>query len=296
MTQDVVGVVLCLDFPESIVAPSVTRADPVRVIGRGEVDVAALFGVRCEARVIVADPFRVRLVLRRIRPHPRDHGRELRIAVAERRRVRRDVMRRAVDRVDVHRRIHDRDLGPVLQVDRNGVVRQLAYEDRFPVVLQPRRDESVKGAVQSGVGHRAHPFRDDRSCLAQRGENLRRLPGRTGPADHHRAERVSVAVLRDEREGRRNLPREEGAELPRGVRDVAVVRPDHLPRVLEFEEDGTADDLADWLETELEVRDDAEVPATAAQCPEEIFVRLRRRGYEGTVRKDDIRRCEIVQG
>ena len=98
-----------------------------------------------------------------------------------------------------------------------------------------------------------------------------------------------MPVLRDERERRGDLPREERAELAGRVCDVTVVRAQYLRRVLDLEEHRSADDLVHGMEVELEVRDDAEIPAATPQGPEQVRVGLLARGDERPVRKDDIR-------
>src|SRR5207253_1838284 len=85
-----------------IKASHIARPDPIRIIPGREVHVAALLGVRRQGRIVVADPLGVRLVLRRVGPHARDHGGEFGIPMAECRRVRRHIMDSPVDRVDVH--------------------------------------------------------------------------------------------------------------------------------------------------------------------------------------------------
>src|SRR5205823_11420800 len=162
-----------------------------------------------------------------------------------------------VDRVDVHRRIHDRDFWPVLQMSLNRVVRELADEDRLPIVLDSGRNESIEGAIQGGIRHRRDPFGDGWRGFAERGEGFLRFRRFSGPTDDHRAEGVAVALLGDEGEGRRNLPCEERAEFPRRVRNVPIVRPDYLRGVFDLEEHWTSDDVLDRVQPKFEVGDDA---------------------------------------
>ena len=105
-----------------------------------------------------------------------------------------------------------------------------------------------------------------------------------------------MAILRDERKRRCDLPREERAERARRLRDVLVKGSNHILGVLDLEEHRPAGDLPHGLEAVLEVRHDAEIPATAAQGPEQVRVGLRTRGHERAVREDDIRGDQVVQG
>ena len=50
------------------------------------------------------------------------------------------------------------------------------------------------------------------------------------------------------------------------------------------------------LRAVLEGRHDAEVPASAAQGPEEVLVLGRAGGQQATVRRDDVRGHEVVAG
>ena len=183
----------------------------------------------------------------------------------------------------------------MLEMGLDRVVRELADEDRLPIVLDPGRNESIEGAIQGGIRHRRDPFGDGRRRFAERGEGFLRFRRFSGPTDDHRAEGVAVALLRDERQGRRNLPCEEGAELPRRVRDVPIVRPDHLRGVFDLEEHRTSDDVLDRVQPKFEVRDDAEVPSAASERPEQVFVGLRSGGHEGAIRKDHIRRDQVIE-
>ena len=55
---------------------------------------------------------------------------------------------RAVDRIQMHRRQHRRQLRAVLDVQRDGLVAELADEVGLPVPLQTRRVERIEHALQ----------------------------------------------------------------------------------------------------------------------------------------------------
>ena len=86
-----------------------------------------------------------------------------------------------------------------------------------------------------------------------------------------------MAVLRDERERRRDLPRREPAELLGSVGDELAEEAQHGAGIVDLEEHRAAVDRLDRMQPELERRDDAEVPATTAKRPEEIGVLVRAR-------------------
>ena len=106
---------------------------------------------------------------------------------------------------------------------------------------------------------------------------------------------LAVAVFGDERQRRRDLPGREAAELLGRVLDELAVEAQHVARVLDLEEHRAAVDVLDRVQAELERRDDAEVPAAAAQRPEEILVLpLRCAATRLPVGGDDLRRDEVV--
>ena len=105
-----------------------------------------------------------------------------------------------------------------------------------------------------------------------------------------------MALLRDERQRRRDLPRREAAELLGCVLDEVPIEPEHGLRVLELEQDRPAVDLAHRVQPELERRHDAEVAATAADRPEQVVVLVLARSELRPVGGDDLRRDEVVAG
>ena len=294
--EQVVGVVLPLDVDQALVVSPVVRPDPTLVVARHEVDVAALLRVRGDGVVVVAHPLRVRLVLRGVGPPANDHRGEGRIAVRERRRVWSHAARRSVDRVDVHRGVHDGHLGPVRHVRRDRLVRELLGEVRLPVVLElSRRIEGVERAVERRVRSRPDMLRDDRCHVVERLERGLALLDGSGPATDQRDERVPVTILGDERQRRRDLERREHAHLLRRVLDVVAVELQDVLRFAQLVEHGPAVDVLDRMQLELERRDDAVVPAPAAERPEEIVVLPVGRVQLPAVRGDHVGRQQVVE-
>jgi hypothetical protein len=105
-----------------------------------------------------------------------------------------------------------------------------------------------------------------------------------------------VAVFRDERERRRDLPAGEAAELPWRVLDEVAVELEHGRGVVELVEERTAVNLLDRVEPVLERRDDAEVPAAAPQRPEQVLVLAVARSHSAPVGGDDLGGDEVVAG
>ncbi len=105
-----------------------------------------------------------------------------------------------------------------------------------------------------------------------------------------------MPVLGDEREWRRDLEGREPAELLGGVDDEVSVEPDDVAGVHQLEEHGTAVDVLDRLQLELERGHDAEVTASATKGPEQIRVHVLGRHQEPTVRRHDVGRDQVVAG
>jgi hypothetical protein len=163
-------------------------------------------------------------------------------------------------------------------------------------VLKPGRHEGVEGAVERRIGHRPDVLGNDRSDLVEPLEHLLALLERARPARDEREEGLSLAILGDERQWRRDPPGGEAPERLGNVLDEVAVEAEDGPSVLELVEHRAAVDLRDRVEPELELGDDAEVPAAAPQRPEEVVV-LRLAGTKrAAVRGHDLGRHEVVAG
>ena len=179
-------------------------------------------------------------------------------------------MARAVDRVEVHRRLDARHPRAVLDVGRDRVVGELLDEVRLPVVLQARREQLVERAVQRRVGHRPDTARHRPVRPRAAARAAATLLDRARPAGDDQAHRLAVALLGDERQRRSDLEREERAQLLRRVGDELAVDAHDLAGLIDRVEDRPAVDVVDRVQAELERGDDAEVAAAAAQRPEQV--------------------------
>ena len=103
-----------------------------------------------------------------------------------------------------------------------------------------------------------------------------------------------MAVLRDEPERGRDLPGREASELLGRVGDELAVGAQHVTRVGRLEEQRAAVDVRDRMEPELERRDDAEVPAAAAERPEQVLVLALARHERAPVRRDHLGGEQVV--
>ncbi len=178
----------------------------------------------------------------------------------------------------------------------DGLVCQLLYEVRLPVVLHAGRDEGIERAVERRVGHRPDAVRDDRRHLTEGFEGGLTLLDRARPTGHEDEERVAMAVLRDERQRWGDLPGREAAELLRRVLDEVAVELQHGGGVVQFVEHRPAVDLADWMQLVLERGGNAEVAPTAANGPEQVLVRLIADAQDPAVSCNDLGREQVVTG
>ena len=92
------------------------------------------------------------------------------------------------------------------------------------------------------------------------------------------------------------MPAKEASELLGRLGDVLPVPLQDRRGIVEFVELRPAHDVADLVELKLEVGDDTEIAAPAAQSPEQVFVLIVTRGDLPTVCKNDIGRQQVVDG
>ena len=183
----------------------------------------------------------------------------------------------------------------VLDVRRDRLVGQVPDEVGLPVLPDPLREQSVEGGVERGVGHRADELGLDLGDVAERLDRLLALLRPPAPAGDHRAEHVAVAVLRDEGQRRGHLPAEERAELLGGLLDVVVVRAhDGAARPRPRRTSGRRRWSSTSCSCELEGGDDAEVPAAAAQRPEQVLVLVLARDEDPPIGGDHLRANQVV--
>ena len=107
------------------------------------------------------------------------------------------------------------------------------------------------------------------------------------------------SCLGERRRGRDGDQPDPAAQLLGQRRQQLPVPAHHLGGVGEVVEHGAADDravLADVVAAERERGDDAEVPAAAAQRPEQVGVGVFAGGHEGAVGEHDVGGQQVVHG
>src|SRR6266516_854859 len=179
-----------------------------------------------------------------------------------------------VDRIEVHRRMHRRQLRAVLHMQINRLLTQVGEEVGLPVPLQARWIQRIEQALE-------HRPRDRPGKVHYRGakgtnwfEKLVGLVQRAAAAPHDRAHLLQVKLFwegwgrwhRDKREPAIDLFGSVQDEVAPELHDVCRLfeRPEHRPTI----------HRADGMQLEQERGDNAEVAATTAYCPEQVGMLL----------------------
>jgi hypothetical protein len=113
-------------------------------------------------------------------------------------------------------------------------------------------------------------------------------------APHDPADPPEVELLGERRSRRDVVEVEEAREVAWRSRQELAVGLQHHLRVLDRPEGRPAHDRGDRVCLEREFGDDAEVPAAAANRPEEVRVLVGTRLHEASVREDDLRGQQVV--
>ena len=159
--------------------------------------------------------------------------------------------------------------GPKVDVLLDRGVGQLGDEVALPVAADALGEDGVEGSVERGVRHRADHLGHHRRQVAERLHGVLALLERSGPVDDRRAERVAVAVRRDEFERRGDLERGERAVGLVGGRDELAEEAQEVPGLVDLVEEQPDVDVLHGMQLELERGDHTEVAAAAAQRPEQ---------------------------
>ena len=154
---------------------------------------------------------------------------ELRVPVAERGVVGADIVDGPVDRVQVHRRLHRRQLLPPLEVLRDQLVGELVDEVRPPVALKTLRVEPVEQALEQRETAPAPTPCSSGVPTSWTGASSRAASS-SAPVDapHHRAHLAHVQLGREQVDRRDGHRGEEAADLARRRGQELAVEAHHL--------------------------------------------------------------------
>ena len=292
--QEAVGVVAALDRDEPLpdrVGVGVADRPP----GVEGVHVDAAGGVRRGVVPEPADPVRggVDRLLARAADEPRERARA---AVAERRRAGRDAGDRAAhpaaDDVRLRRRhaLVAREQGVDDVVAERVVVMHPVRE--APAVRRGR----VEHRLHRHVGHRRHEVEQRRAARPQRREHPLALRLLAAPADADDRHGPALQLGRVGRLRRRRQQHGEDHQLVGrpGLHQVAARAQRRARPVPRVDERAGEHERADAVRAELEPRHDREVPAAAAQRPEQVGMLVGARAHLLAVGEDDVGRAQRV--
>ena len=123
------------------------------------------------------------------------------------------------------------------------------------------------------MGDRSDAVQERGADVVHRCEQARRLILGADDAPHHRAYLAHVELGGEQVDGRHGHRGEEAVDGARRCGDELAVEAHHLGRLLDRPEGRSGHQRgADRMRAELERGDDAEVPAAAAQRPEQVRV------------------------
>src|SRR6266511_1706191 len=162
--------------------------------------------------------------------------------------------------------------------DVDDLVGQAGEVRAFPVVVPAMRDGVVDAALMVDVQRGSDQIHERSSELAERTDATLTCLHRSGVADGNRDCRPEVQLLADVRQRRDRAEPNVGPALVGRVGDEVPVEAQDLGGVLGRPEHRSGHDGgADRVQREPERADDAEVPASASQGPEQVGVIIGRR-------------------
>ncbi len=222
--EGVVRVVGRLHRGQPVVVVAVAGPDALPALVHHHVHVRAARRVRVQRLEVVDAPLAQRADVRRVGIDAGVDRGPARVAVAPGRVGAADVVRRAVDRVQVHGRLPARQRGAEARVLLDRGVGDLVDEVRAPVPLVAGRVEAVERALEVGVRHRRRAVQQGlRQGVEERRHRCRGFVCAADVAPHHAAHRAQVQFLRERRRRRHAAKEEEAVELARRAREEVTV-------------------------------------------------------------------------
>ena len=161
--EQIARIVRCFDLCQSGVVVAVRRFHIVRALIHHHVDIAPSRRIGMQRHPVVPGPLDHALVVGRVGIDPDDHLGEVGVAEAERGLACADSMGSAIDGIEVHRRVHRRQLRAVLHMQIDRLVTQVVEEVGLPVPLQTRWVQRIEQALQNRPRDRpgkVHRWRD----------------------------------------------------------------------------------------------------------------------------------------
>ncbi len=168
---------------------------------------------------------------------------------------------------------------------------------RLEVGADPLRPERVDQRLHHRVRHRAEQIRDRLGDLAERRDQLGAALHGAGGHPDQRDDLLPVPRLRDHRQRRGGRQVDQRRHVvARGRRPFAEQLEQRLGGLRRVEDRPGVDDRPDGMQLELELRDDPEVAAAAAEAAQELRILALAGVHELAVGSDDVRTDQVVAG
>jgi hypothetical protein len=220
------------------------------------------------------------LLVRRARVNTNDNPGPVGVAVRPRRCTIPNGACFAVDRIEVHRRVHRRKQRAVLYLQGNCFIAQLPYKVSFPVPLRPWRIERVKHALKRWVRNRTNQIKCWRFEFPDRLEHPLCLIEGAGVAPHDAAHFLVVQVPGKGRAWRNHY---EGS-IPTQDFWRFFHRPQHWARLI----------CVNGMCFERKGRNNSKISPASAHCPEEIGILVRICRDKASIGENHVHSKEII--
>ena len=172
--------------------------------------------------------------------------------------------------------------------DVDGLIGELTKAVRLPIVLEARGGDGVQAPLEVAVGHGPDGIGDRRADPAERGHDSLTLGEVTGVGEHQ--DQDGLTVVGRVHEGG------VGGQLVRGLAAEVAVGPQDIAGDRQGVDEQARQDRADRVESVFEGGDDPEVPAPAAQAPEQVGILLGTRRQHPAIGRHDVGGDEVVAG
>src|SRR5262249_10787366 len=294
--EQVCRIVAFLDLGQAVVALSISGANAIHTFIHHEIYVSTSRGIRVHCSPIVFRPAGDSFLVRRVRVDTNDDSGPVSVAVRPRRYAIPDGACFAVDRIEVHRRVHRRKHRAVLCMLGNRLMPQFPHKVSLPVPLQPWQIELVKHTLKRRVTNPTNQIKCWRFEFTDRLEHSLCLIEGSGVAPHDAAHFLVVQMLGEGRAGRNGKECEKAIKIIwRLAYEVSIPmqdfwrvfhRPQHWARVI----------CVNGMCSEEKGRDNSKMAPASAHCPEEIGVLVGICGDKASVGENHVHSKEIIDG
>jgi hypothetical protein len=293
-TEEIGWIVLALDGRQALIVVPVAGFDALLALFHHEIYVRAARRMGMQIVPVLSGPVHDAVLIGRVGIDSHNHLGPGGIPVAPRRLVLAHPMRRSVHRIEVHGRVHGRQLGAVLHVEPDRLVAQLIDKVRFPIVLEPGRVERIEHALERRMRDGADQVQGRRQKAPDRLERFLGLLQRPGVAPDYPTHFLVVEMLGKRRPRRHDQEGEETVDIIGCLRDELAIPLHHLRRLVQLPKHGAAIIGMDGVGLKHERSDDSEVSTTATQSPEKILMMPLVGSHQGAIGQHDVSTDQVV--